>query len=1213
MRINNTRDRLQCLLLLTTSCFAFVAHQPRVRCAPCFQASNPEADDDTENIDPQELPYRKRGMWAKWMNNNNERMVQPLGTDGKPLEPIDEEKSSDARSMQDGFAVDSTDEKGIEGMDSEPKEPAGYVKTPEDEINDAMKELAEDAKGESSWFEVERRQIMDRYKEVLESQIKDMEESSESLPQDAKEITRAMVQAQMEDEIRQTLNKRIQEMIASYEVMKLKEFESQPDTAAANEWVQSQLAAEEELLRRKERIRAEREAFSRYEEEASRKQKEIDQPGRDQDLDEWVLESMQRLADRAEASDNFEVLHNLDDTIDALQSGMERQKARRDNEEPDDPREWQMFRSIATQLTGDNKTADGVTVSEIHDQLDEWRDYDDKAEAGRRLSILSASTGTESQPSTEPEEEFKIDKDRATQATKEMNLMSIAAFEALLKTCGGTRRAAIEEEIRHLKESLEDNDFLHVADEEVLAEPDAPDASAAPVDIEPLIRQHASLNDNWELDREVMQPWEYSKSTSNENGDDRMESSSSLDEDRSSSQFPLDDRGMYAAGPYDDKDGDSPEKDSSMNREQPPLNNDETSVLNSNSEGNKPDTPFFTEGNASLTDDDFDAGLGTFEDQQLLNMYKQAGARSQRDADAIRSSWEEYQLYEKQQRDEVGLSDEDLDSEALAAKYSVSYTEDVDVDFDDILASIGPRPNLDEMLTSMPDQYAVDALSEPESATQNGKTEMTEEDLRQSSAGESGSDPPRENRSENFDQRYTFDLAPRQLGIEADVYGESLESSTSDWENPNFVGRKNTLLDYVILEPAQLNALMDLKASTRSSEVVPKIKKPLKAFGAVLRMEGVLVDTTGLSSKVWRGISADYGLRVPTMEKILQAAVTPPEIAIRNCLGWRLDLDLTRRVVSDYRIAFRKEFDAWAMDQGFINKTPPRESLAMGGAVASATEATARLRTSQASAREMLSTLDVPSRDQVVLKGGFLASSAAWNDVAQVGGYAPPTEEQLKLATEERPEEVVTSVFRWAEDENTVSVSADAYRIRYCEYGLSETERKKEVEDVVKLPQIKDWVTRLHEFEMETSVVSHLEVDQLNTLLEFVDMAALFPAEKRVSESSGYGPVSQQLLGAALRMERRPDHCIALDSTPHSAIAAHEAGMRSISMIGRYPAYDLVVSDVTTFSIDDIRAITIRSLVGDRANYQPTVDMQGMDPGSRPPPRTRYYWEGDED
>ena len=114
----------------------------------------------------------------------------------------------------------------------------------------------------------------------------------------------------------------------------------------------------------------------------------------------------------------------------------------------------------------------------------------------------------------------------------------------------------------------------------------------------------------------------------------------------------------------------------------------------------------------------------------------------------------------------------------------------------------------------------------------------------------------------------------------------------------------------------------------------------------------------------------------------------------------------------------------------------------------------------------------------------------------------------------------------------------------------------------------------LGEVELPFVVMSNLNSAQLDTKLEATGLSSYFPPDKRVSCDNNYRERSEYL-GAALRVEQRPEKCVVFDNTPIAATVAHEVTMKCVSLVDHYPRYDLLTAD---FSVQDLRDISLVSL-----------------------------------
>jgi len=173
-------------------------------------------------------------------------------------------------------------------------------------------------------------------------------------------------------------------------------------------------------------------------------------------------------------------------------------------------------------------------------------------------------------------------------------------------------------------------------------------------------------------------------------------------------------------------------------------------------------------------------------------------------------------------------------------------------------------------------------------------------------------------------------------------------------------------------------------------------------------------------------------------------------------------------------------------------------------------------------------------------------------------------------------------------------------------------------EALVEMPMFKvvpgadHWLRSLLEVDMQCAIVSHMSREQVDVLLEVSGLSSLVGPRQRVTASNNYVREVDQLLGAALRVERRPDHCVVFDSSPQSSVAAHDLEMRSVAVVGAFPRYDLLTADSTAASFDELTAMNIRRLFAERVYDQPMADIQQADPVRNTRAKTKYRWEGDD-
>lgn len=108
----------------------------------------------------------------------------------------------------------------------------------------------------------------------------------------------------------------------------------------------------------------------------------------------------------------------------------------------------------------------------------------------------------------------------------------------------------------------------------------------------------------------------------------------------------------------------------------------------------------------------------------------------------------------------------------------------------------------------------------------------------------------------------------------------------------DYQARKENLLASKNLNLFEVETLMDLKDSIEMHGVSPyiaKIRKPFSEFGAIFRLEGVMVDISKLEGRAWRRVAEEIEMKIPSNEDIRDASVQTPEYAVKRIFSWTSD------------------------------------------------------------------------------------------------------------------------------------------------------------------------------------------------------------------------------------------------------------------------------------------------------------------------------------
>lgn len=126
---------------------------------------------------------------------------------------------------------------------------------------------------------------------------------------------------------------------------------------------------------------------------------------------------------------------------------------------------------------------------------------------------------------------------------------------------------------------------------------------------------------------------------------------------------------------------------------------------------------------------------------------------------------------------------------------------------------------------------------------------------------------------------------------------------------------------------------------------------------------------------------------------------------------------------------------------------------------------------------------------------------------------------------------------------------------------------------------------------MPCAIVTHLDSSQLDAVLNATGLAQYFPDDRRVSLESNYPSERSALLGAALRVEQRPDQCIVFDNTPNSANEAHDLSMKIVSLVDHYARYELLTADLSVAYLSDMDLRSLVKLFDKRDDMEPMLEL----------------------
>ena len=437
----------------------------------------------------------------------------------------------------------------------------------------------------------------------------------------------------------------------------------------------------------------------------------------------------------------------------------------------------------------------------------------------------------------------------------------------------------------------------------------------------------------------------------------------------------------------------------------------------------------------------------------------------------------------------------------------------------------------------------------------------------------------------------------------------------NDVDLSSYQSRKAMMLERKTISIMEVNSLMDMKDNLEVEGISPymaRVNKPFKEFGAIFRLEGVLVDISALEFRAWYRVAANVNMKPPSQEDVRFASVQNAEYAISRIFHWTNDYLLCREIASIHSRFLKEEVEAalnTSSTEGSLDHTKPTNA-----------RVTQELETSDSLESTVV---DYRSEQQDLTRNMYIV-------FAEKYGFRRPTEAELEIALQLPPRTAVEDVFEWPSERNSVEslVSAlkqvyESERIKLNKSKQSRTKKESIVKnaspdvfvgDDLHLPVTDgaiSWIKALLDVEMPCGVVSFLDAESVDLIMKKTGLASLIPPDKRVTSSSGYDRDTFQQLGSCLRIDRRPDMCVVFDGNADALNAARDNEMKSVGMTCVYPSYELLAADMTARNFDYLSAMNVRRLFGGRENQEPLLQVAIQEP-SRPKRKLMTMYPDDE-
>ena len=267
-----------------------------------------------------------------------------------------------------------------------------------------------------------------------------------------------------------------------------------------------------------------------------------------------------------------------------------------------------------------------------------------------------------------------------------------------------------------------------------------------------------------------------------------------------------------------------------------------------------------------------------------------------------------------------------------------------------------------------------------------------------------------------------------------DDYESERSRSTFD----SFQARKELLLGYTELTVEDVNNVVDYKTdplSTGYNRYLSRIQRPFSEYGAIFRLEGVLVDMIGMHARAWKKVAETFGYSLQSRDDVKQASLYKPDDAVRRVFYWTDDIFDLKDISKAHRSAFQETFDGWIDSGGYV-------------AAASSDEQVSVAKDASSGPSKIM-----PSEEEI-----NAMYFIAWSKLAKTLDKSGPTSDEVYRGVLGGDWEIaVRDIFHWSNDPSEVyeivvaydKILQEDYKILLNKYGVDLDEMSAKAEETL--------------------------------------------------------------------------------------------------------------------------------------------------------------------
>ena len=210
---------------------------------------------------------------------------------------------------------------------------------------------------------------------------------------------------------------------------------------------------------------------------------------------------------------------------------------------------------------------------------------------------------------------------------------------------------------------------------------------------------------------------------------------------------------------------------------------------------------------------------------------------------------------------------------------------------------------------------------------------------------------------------------------------------------------------------------------------------------------------------------------------------------------------------------------------------------------------------------------------ECVLDGLLDLNQRSWEAVAKDNGHEMPDEDDVMRAWGMRPERAIQQVFRWTNDWPETQKLGYEHYMTYMDMFREHQFEPKE--------GTAEWLQLLNEYGVPCCLCSRNDRESTELALDKAGLRHLF--QEMVTAEDGCETPGETYLVSSVKLKRPPQRCVVLEDDPMGVVAAHDAQIKAIAIMGKHPGHALKNADMRIGAIEDLSLISLREIFRDEA------------------------------